>query len=120
MQIPDGAVIRRVCGAVRVDEQHVCTPAIEACSGTGADQRVLAAGECGRLVSARCESHGDSAEHSGRYVWPSAWGPTYRNSYGICIATCGTAIGMCWIFRQHLARLNERLEQGGQRFRYML
>ncbi|KAF8913854.1 MFS general substrate transporter [Gymnopilus junonius] len=54
---------------------------------------------------------------AGSYVWPSAWGPTYQNSYGICIATCGTAIGMCWVFRQHLMRLNE---EGGQRMRYML
>ncbi|KAF8639444.1 hypothetical protein AX16_010299 [Volvariella volvacea WC 439] len=62
---------------------------------------------------------------AGSYVWPSAWGPTYRNSYGICIATSGCAIVMSWIFRQHLISLNKRLdkeEKGvkGKGFRYML
>jgi len=64
---------------------------------------------------------------AGSYVWPSAWGPTYRNSYGICISTQVLAIVMCWIFRRHLQRLNEQLEQEekakGQKkpgFRYLL
>lgn len=59
-------------------------------------------------------------------MWPSAWGPTYRNSYAICIATSGTAIAMCWVFKRHLMGLNRRLaaeeaargEKGG--FRYIL
>ncbi|KAF9058157.1 sugar transporter [Panaeolus papilionaceus] len=48
---------------------------------------------------------------SGSYVWPSAWGPTYRKSYGICIATSGTAIMMAWIFRRHLKSLNDDMER---------
>ncbi|KAJ3510623.1 hypothetical protein NLJ89_g4574 [Agrocybe chaxingu] len=47
---------------------------------------------------------------SGSYVWPDRWGPTYRKSYGICIATSGCAIVMCWIFRMHLQSLNKKLE----------
>lgn len=62
-----------------------------------------------------------------RYVWPTMWGPSYRNSYAICISCQGLAIVMCWIFRQHLKKLNERLEReeaekGQMRrgFRYLL
>ncbi|KAF8897491.1 MFS general substrate transporter [Infundibulicybe gibba] len=64
---------------------------------------------------------------AGSYVWPSSWGPTYRNSYGICIATSGCAIVMCWIFRMHLASLNRKLDKEEEEkgvkekgFRYML
>ncbi len=62
-----------------------------------------------------------------RYVWPSAWGPTYRNSYAICIATAGCSIAMCYIFRLHLAQLNRQLEEEEREkgipekgFRYLL
>ena len=62
-----------------------------------------------------------------RYVWPSAWGPTYRNSYAICIATAGCSITMCYIFRLHLAYLNRQLDREEQEkgvvekgFRYLL
>ncbi|KAL1937734.1 hypothetical protein VTO73DRAFT_12887 [Trametes versicolor] len=48
---------------------------------------------------------------AGSYVWPSAWGPTYRNSYAICIATAGCAIVMCYIFKLHLAHLNRLLDK---------
>ncbi|KAF8812395.1 sugar transporter [Phlegmacium glaucopus] len=64
---------------------------------------------------------------AGSYVWPSQWGPTYRNSYGICIATGGVAIAMCWVFRMHLKRLNKKISQEEEEkgiktagFRYML
>jgi len=64
---------------------------------------------------------------AGSYVWQSTWGPTYRKSYGICVATSGTAIVMCWIFRAHLKRENARmdLEEEGKGvkvkgWRYML
>jgi hypothetical protein len=60
-------------------------------------------------------------------VWPKEWGPTYRKSYGICIATSGTAIVMLWVFKLHLASLNRKLEQEEEEkgvkvkgFRYML
>ncbi|KAJ6614291.1 hypothetical protein B0H10DRAFT_2045585 [Mycena sp. CBHHK59/15] len=62
-----------------------------------------------------------------RYVWPSAWGPTYRNSYAICIACSGTTIVMCLLFRANLISENRKLdreeeEQGVKTkgFRYML
>jgi len=48
---------------------------------------------------------------AGSYVWPTAWGPTYRNSYAICISCQCLAIFMCWIFRRHLQHLNKELEQ---------
>ncbi|KDQ17349.1 hypothetical protein BOTBODRAFT_604572 [Botryobasidium botryosum FD-172 SS1] len=49
---------------------------------------------------------------AGSYVWPSVWGPTYRKSYGICIASFGAGILMSLIFRQHLVSLNARLANG--------
>ncbi|KAJ7498972.1 MFS general substrate transporter [Mycena latifolia] len=61
------------------------------------------------------------------YVWPSTWGPTYRNSYAICIACSGTTIVMCLFFRQILISANRKLdkeeEEAGVKtrgFRYML
>ncbi|THV08609.1 MFS general substrate transporter [Dendrothele bispora CBS 962.96] len=48
---------------------------------------------------------------AGSYVFPTMWGPTYRNSYAICIATSGVAIIMCWIFRIHLKSLNAKLDR---------
>ncbi|KAJ6520948.1 MFS general substrate transporter [Mycena capillaripes] len=64
---------------------------------------------------------------AGSYVWPSNWGPTYRNSYAICIACSGTTIVMCLLFRQYLIIANRKLdkeeeEQGvkSKGFRYML
>lgn len=48
---------------------------------------------------------------AGSYVWPTMWGPTYRNSYAICIATSGTAIVMLWIYRMHLISLNKKLDR---------
>ncbi|KAH7930098.1 MFS general substrate transporter [Leucogyrophana mollusca] len=64
---------------------------------------------------------------AGSYVWPSNWGPTYRYSYGICIACTGTAIAMSWVFREHLKHLNKKEEEEEQEkgiqekgFRYLL
>ncbi|KAI5124987.1 hypothetical protein M0805_007412 [Coniferiporia weirii] len=48
---------------------------------------------------------------AGSYVWPTMWGPSYRNSYAICIATNGLCIVMCFVFRQHLVRLNKKLDR---------
>ncbi|KAG1755748.1 MFS general substrate transporter [Suillus lakei] len=47
---------------------------------------------------------------SGSYFWPSTWGPSYANSYLICILTGATSIAMCWAFRKHLSRCNEAAE----------
>ncbi|KAG1733005.1 MFS general substrate transporter [Suillus paluster] len=41
------------------------------------------------------------------YFWPSSWGPSYVNSYLICILTSVMSIAMCWVFREHLSRCNE-------------
>ena len=46
-----------------------------------------------------------------RYVWPSVWGPTYRNSYAICISTAGCTIVMCYILKLHLTYLNSQLDR---------
>ena len=48
------------------------------------------------------------------YVWPSNWGPTYRNSYAICIATNGLCIVMCYVFKLHLEHLNKKAEEKEQ------
>ncbi|KAF7798936.1 hypothetical protein EIP86_010164 [Pleurotus ostreatoroseus] len=64
---------------------------------------------------------------AGSYVWPSNWGPTYRNSYAICISTAGCSIAMCYVMRQHLAAENRRMDAEDEvsgvkdkRFRYWL
>lgn len=48
---------------------------------------------------------------AGSYVWPSMWGPTYSNSYAICIATNGFCIVLCYIFKLHLTSLNKTAER---------
>ncbi|KAH0839991.1 MFS general substrate transporter [Lanmaoa asiatica] len=61
---------------------------------------------------------------AGSYVWPSNWGPTYRYSYGICIACSGSAIVMSWVFREQLRALNRKLDEEEEKdekgFRYIL
>ncbi|KAH6914699.1 sugar transporter [Coprinopsis sp. MPI-PUGE-AT-0042] len=47
---------------------------------------------------------------AGSYVWPTSWGPSYRNSYGICVATSATSVFMCWLFKQQLLRQNKKLD----------
>ncbi|CAL1701093.1 unnamed protein product [Somion occarium] len=51
---------------------------------------------------------------AGSYVWPTPWGPTYRNSYAICIATSGCAIVMCYVLKLHLHAVNRRLDKEEQ------
>ncbi|PFH48472.1 hypothetical protein AMATHDRAFT_76716 [Amanita thiersii Skay4041] len=62
---------------------------------------------------------------SGSYIWPTNWGPTYRNSYIICIIGSSLCIAMCWWFRRCLILLNSELDKEGEGgfkkgFRYML
>ncbi|EJD01119.1 MFS general substrate transporter [Fomitiporia mediterranea MF3/22] len=63
---------------------------------------------------------------AGSYIFPKNWGPTYRKSYAICIATQTVAIAMFWLFSRHLRTLNAALERverekGLKRgFRYLL
>ncbi|KAG1877314.1 hypothetical protein F4604DRAFT_1954918 [Suillus subluteus] len=47
---------------------------------------------------------------SSSYFWPSSWGPSYVNSYLICILASVMSIAMCWVFRGHLSRCNEAAE----------
>ncbi|KAG1877331.1 MFS general substrate transporter [Suillus subluteus] len=47
---------------------------------------------------------------SSSYFWPSSWGPSYVNSYLICILASVLSIAMCWVFREHLSRCNEAAE----------
>ncbi|OBZ76616.1 Pantothenate transporter liz1 [Grifola frondosa] len=62
---------------------------------------------------------------AGSYVWPKGWGPTYRHSYAICIATNGLCIVMLYIFKRHLEGLNREIarkeaEEGTPKgFRYL-
>lgn len=64
---------------------------------------------------------------AGSYIWPSSWGPSYANSYAICIVASTVCIGMCFAFRHHLRLLNmdaERKEvhrrQMRKGYRYLL
>ncbi|KAG0709585.1 MFS general substrate transporter [Suillus ampliporus] len=67
-----------------------------------------------------------SGNIGGSYFWPSSWGPSYVNSYLICILTSVICIAMCWAFRMHLSRCNEAAEAEEQAlglskgFRYIL
>ena len=47
----------------------------------------------------------------GRYVWPTGWGPTYRYSYAICIATSGFCVLLSYGFKLHLEYLNRQFEK---------
>jgi hypothetical protein len=47
---------------------------------------------------------------SSSYIWPSSWGPSYVNSYIICILASVVSIAMCWVFREHLSRCNRAAE----------
>ncbi|KAG1877317.1 MFS general substrate transporter [Suillus subluteus] len=47
---------------------------------------------------------------SSSYFWPSSWGPSYVNSYLICILASVVCITMCWVFREHLSRCNKAAE----------
>jgi hypothetical protein len=44
-----------------------------------------------------------------RYVWQSQWGPTYRYSYAVCIATISVSTGMLGVMHLHLKRFNDRI-----------
>ena len=63
---------------------------------------------------------------AGSYIWPKAWGESYRYSYAICIAMNGLAIVMILVFRAHLRSLNEKAEKEEQErglpkgYRYLL
>ncbi|KAG1776637.1 MFS general substrate transporter [Suillus placidus] len=63
---------------------------------------------------------------SSAYFWPSSWGPSYVNSYLICIFASVVSIAMCWVFRVHLSRCNETAEAEEQvlglpeGFRYLI
>ncbi|KAG2144503.1 MFS general substrate transporter [Suillus clintonianus] len=60
------------------------------------------------------------------YFWPSRWGPSYVNSFVMCILTSAMSIVMFWVFREHLSRCNEAAEAEEQAlglpkgFRYIL
>ncbi|KIJ62236.1 hypothetical protein HYDPIDRAFT_114712 [Hydnomerulius pinastri MD-312] len=51
---------------------------------------------------------------AGSYIWPAEWGPTYRKSFGICIATAAMHIFLCWIMHRHLVSENAKLEKAEQ------
>lgn len=47
---------------------------------------------------------------AGSYVWPSMWGPTYTNSYAICISTGGFSILLLAFMKVHLERKNKKMD----------
>ena len=78
------------------------------------------------------EYQGDHLEGGGltegflSYVWPSMWGPTYTNSYAICISCAGFSIILLAIMKVHLESLNKKMDkemvQSGSKekgFRYL-
>ncbi|GAA5865780.1 hypothetical protein JCM3774_003089 [Rhodotorula dairenensis] len=46
---------------------------------------------------------------SGAYIFPARWGPSYKNSYAICISCFAVSIALCTFHRWNLARLNRTL-----------
>ncbi|KAG2366175.1 hypothetical protein BDR07DRAFT_1470185 [Suillus spraguei] len=44
------------------------------------------------------------------YFWSPSWGPSYVNSYLICMLTSTVSIAMCWALRRHLSWCNEAAE----------
>jgi predicted MFS family arabinose efflux permease len=49
---------------------------------------------------------------AGSYIWPKEqFGPTYRYSYAICIASLGASLVMLVVFRMSLMRLNKKLDE---------
>ncbi|KAL5476955.1 hypothetical protein ACEPAI_3141 [Sanghuangporus weigelae] len=70
---------------------------------------------------------GQLGTFAGSYCFPSNWGPSYRASFAICLSLQILNILMCWVFRTHLERLNDEMEEtehaAGQQqkdFRYLL
>lgn len=54
---------------------------------------------------------------AGSYVWPSAWGPSYRKSYGIALSCFALGLVMTFIFREFLRRENLKLAAEEQKAR---
>lgn len=48
---------------------------------------------------------------SGAYIFPSAWGPTYKKSYGICILCFVLTIVGVLFHRWNLCSLNRKLDK---------
>jgi hypothetical protein len=70
---------------------------------------------------------GQMGSLAGSYIWPKeTFGPTYRYSYAICIASLGLGLVMCFVFRRSLMSSNKQLqkdeeEQDAEKgFRYIL
>ena len=78
------------------------------------------------VVIAFINSFSQLGSIAGSYIWPTAWGETYRKSYAICIVANGLAIVMILAFRTHLRALNEKAEKEEQErglpegYRYLL
>ena len=47
---------------------------------------------------------------AGSYVWPKNWGPSYHNSYAICIATGGFSVLLLAVMKIHLERSNQKMD----------
>ena len=111
VQIPDGPDLRRFRRPLHLGQQLLPAPAFEACRCCRTGQCLFATRQRRRIVCDVARLSSGFSNFVVRYIWPSAWGPTYRNSYAICISCAGCTIIMCYLFRLHLAYLNRRLDE---------
>ncbi|KAG1781975.1 major facilitator superfamily domain-containing protein [Suillus placidus] len=51
---------------------------------------------------------------AGSFIWPLTWGPTYRYSYAICLASLWVSTAMLGVMHLHLKRVNEQIERNEQ------
>ncbi|KAI0347084.1 MFS general substrate transporter [Trametopsis cervina] len=79
------------------------------------------------VAVAFCNSASQLGNITGSYLWPIEWGPSYRNSFLVCIIATSGSILMCYLLRLRLKTLNKRIireerERGARApgFRYLL
>jgi hypothetical protein len=63
------------------------------------------------VALALVNAFGQLGNVAGAYVWPKTWGPSYKNSFGICVANFGVTIILGLAFRFQLKRLNRKLDR---------
>ena len=66
------------------------------------------------VVIALIATLGQPGNIYGNYIFPKAWGESYRYSFAICAATNVLAVVMILGFRAHLKALNEKAEREEQ------
>ncbi|KAI0701167.1 MFS general substrate transporter [Cytidiella melzeri] len=77
------------------------------------------------VALAFCNSVSQAGNIGGSYIWPLAWGPSYRKSFAICIVASSCSILMCYLLRLRLQSLNRHIAREGRErgapttFRYL-